>query len=318
MIESNEAERSLLVRALRWECDGVVSLELEDPNGDDLPGWDPGAHIDVQLPAGLVRQYSLCGEPADRRRWKVAVLRDHASRGGSQAVHELVRVGSKLRCVGPRNKFALEPSPAYIFVAGGIGITPILPMLRLAHAQGSQCALLYGGRARTSMAFLPELAAYGGVEVLPQDEFGLLPLADRLRNPIPNTLVYGCGPGPMLDALQSAMSVWSECLHIERFTPVALSDAQRSTNHGFVVYAARSGVTVEVPPGVSIVSALNASGVKTETSCEEGICGTCETLVVEGEPDHRDSLLSPAERASGTTIMICVSRCHSDRLVLEI
>jgi ferredoxin-NADP reductase len=323
VITHDEVDLRLLVRQLRWESEGVLSLLLEDADGRELPAWSPGAHLDLRLPGGLVRQYSLSGDPADRSTWRIGVLREPAGRGGSAAVHDQVRPGTVLEGHGPRNNFALEPSPRYVFVAGGIGITPILPMLREAERAGAEWSLLYGGRSRQSMAFLAELPGldpHGDrVTVHPEDELGLLPLAARLAAPQTDTLVYACGPEPLLAALTETMADWTPGrLHLERFTPVAPTAEQLAGEHEFEVEAAASGVTVTVPVGVPIIRALEQAGVVVETSCEEGICGTCETKVLDGDVDHRDSLLSEDERVNGGTMMVCVSRCRGQRLVLDL
>ncbi len=314
-----EVDLSLLVRQVRWEAEGVVSVLLEDAGGADLPQWAPGAHIDLHLPGGATRQYSLCGDPSDRKAWRVAVLREDAGRGGSAAVHERVRPGTVLGARGPRNAFALAGTGPFRFVAGGIGITPILAMVRECEAQGVDWSLLYGGRSRGSMAFLSELTAYSGkVTLHPQDEAGLMPLGEQFGAPQPGTTVHACGPPAMLDALHGAMESWVEALRVERFVAVQATTEQLHSERAFDVEAVRSGVTVPVPVGTSIVRALEGVGIFPETSCEEGICGTCETGVVSGEVDHRDSLLSEAERAAGETMMICVSRCTGPRLRLDL
>ena len=315
-----ESDLTLLVRQLRWESEGVVSLVLENADGTGLPSWEPGAHVDLHLPGSLVRQYSLCGSPDREGQWRFGVLREEHGRGGSAAVHEKVRPGALIAARGPRNNFVLRPAAAYVFVAGGIGITPILPMLAAAEAAGAQWTLLYGGRSRRSMAFLDELAAYGDrVVVHPQDELGHLPLAAVLTEPRPDTLVYCCGPEPLLYAVEAATAAWPpESLVIERFAPLPVDPATSANDTTFTVEAAASGVTVEVPAGTTIVRALEAAGIFPEVSCEEGICGTCETKVLAGIPDHRDSLLSAAEREAGETMMICVGRCRGDRLVLDL
>lgn len=327
MITHDEIDLRMMVRQLRWESDGVLSIVLEATDGTDLPAWAPGAHVDVHLPGGLTRQYSLSGDPSDRRAWRIAVLREVDGRGGSVVVHEQVRAGTVLDVRGPRNNFVLEPAPRYAFVAGGIGITPILPMIRAAQRAGAEWTLLYGGRSRASMAFLDELRDYGPRVVLhPQDQLGLLPLNTYFTAPQSDTLVYACGPEPLLAAVAervSESSGWAHAsLRIERFAAVAPTAEQLAEQvageHEFEVEAAASGVTVTVPVGVPIIRALEGVGVFAATSCEEGICGTCETQVIEGEPDHRDSLLSDDERASGRTMLICVSRCRGERLVLDI
>lgn len=315
----------LLVRQLRWESEGVVSLLLEDAHGGELPEWQPGAHLDLHLGGALVRQFSLCGPSTNRYQWRIAVLLEPGGRGGSHAVHTQLHPGMVLDARGPRNNFSLRPASRYRFVAGGIGITPILSMVAQARDQGIPWSLLYGGRKRASMAFLNELeehSAAGGqagrVTVHPQDEAGLLPLAEVFAPVEPDTLVYACGPEPLLAAMQGATAHWpAGSLVVERFSPGA-SPRPRADEAAFVVEAATSGLTVTVEPGVSIVRALEAAGIFPETSCEEGICGTCETRVLAGTPEHHDSLLSEDEREAGETMMICVGRCRGDRLVLDL
>jgi ferredoxin-NADP reductase len=316
----HEAALRLLVRQLRWESDGVLSVQLEDAEGAELPPWSPGAHIDLTLPGGLVRQYSLSGDPHDRRTWRLGVLREPVSRGGSVAVHDQLRAGTVVHARGPRNNFVLHEAPRYLFIAGGIGITPILPMVLEAERRGAQWRLLYGGRSRSSMAFVDELERHGDrVSLHPEDESGPLPLVDHLARPNPEALIYCCGPERLLEAVHSLTTGWPRgSLHVERFRPVAPPAGQEAANHEFEVEAASSGVTVTVPVGTTIVQALESAGVFPETSCEEGICGTCETKVLEGRPDHRDSLLSDEERAAGESMMICVSRCLGSRLVLDV
>ncbi|NUO92368.1 MAG: oxidoreductase [Dermatophilaceae bacterium] len=312
-----------MVRQLRWESEGVLSVALEDAQGRELPVWEPGAHVDLHLPGGITRQYSLCGDPADRTGWRVAVLREPAGRGGSAYVHDRLRPGTMLSARGPRNRFRLVEARRQVFVAGGIGITPILPMVHEAERRGTDWMLLYGGRNRASMAFLSELAAYGPKVILhPEDTHGLLPLAAHLGIAQPDTLVYACGPEPLLRAVGQFVNEeqgWPPgCLRLERFAAAASSATQLADDHVFEVEAAVSGVTVTVRPGVPIIRALEQAGVFTETSCEEGICGTCETKVLDGDVDHRDSLLSDHEREAGSTMMICVSRCRGRRLVLDL
>ncbi|WP_175442212.1 PDR/VanB family oxidoreductase [Humibacillus sp. DSM 29435] len=312
----------LLVRQLRWESDGVVSLLLENADGGELPEWEPGAHLDLHLGGALVRQFSLCGAPSNRRQWRIAVLLEPVGRGGSHAVHTQLHPGMVLDARGPRNNFSLRPAGRYRFVAGGIGITPILAMVAHARESGIPWSLVYGGRMRSSMAFLDEFAAHSGaggeVTVHPQDEAGLLPLQELFEQVEPDTLIYACGPEPLLAAMQDATAHWpAGSLVVERFSPVAPA-ASSGAEAAFEVEAAASGLTVTVEPGVSIVRALESVGIFPETSCEEGICGTCETRVLSGTPEHRDSLLSDDEREANETMMICVGRCRGERLVLDL
>ncbi|GAA1810391.1 oxidoreductase [Planosporangium flavigriseum] len=315
---ASDFEAEVVVAALRAEADGVVGVDLALPGGAALPPWTPGAHIDVELPGGLTRQYSLCGEPADPSRWRLGVLREADGRGGSRWLADQLTVGTVLRVRGPRNNFPLHPAARYVLVAGGIGITPILPMIRAAEAAGADWVLHYGGRTRASMAFLDELAGYGDrVRIHPQDETGLLDLDAILGAPAADTLVYCCGPTGLLDAVSERCREWpAGSLHVERFTAVAVVPDGEET--GFEVVCERSGLTVTVPPELSILEAVENAGVSVLSSCTEGICGTCETTVLDGEPDHRDCLLTDDEKAAGDTMLICVSRCRGARLVLDL
>ncbi|WP_329295124.1 PDR/VanB family oxidoreductase [Streptomyces pseudovenezuelae] len=311
---SDAYEAELVVDRRDSAADGVLALTLRHPLGEQLPAWEPGAHIDVVLGPGLERQYSLCGDPSDRTSWRIAVLREPAGRGGSAHVHEQLRQGGKVRVRGPRNHFALRPAPRYRFIAGGIGITPILPMLAAAQAAGAEWTLLYGGRTRDSMAFTEELSRYGDrVTVAPQDESGLLDLASVLDGVPEGTLVYCCGPGPLLDAVQELCP--AGVLHVERFAP---KEQPEGENTQFEVELAQTGTTVTVAPDVSVLDAVRATGVEVLFSCTEGTCGTCETDVLDGTPDHRDSVLTDEEREAGETMMICVSRCRGKKLVLDL
>lgn len=298
-------------------ADGVVGLTLRDPAGAPLPSWAPGAHVDLVLTPDLTRQYSLCGDPEDRSGYRVAVLRESAGRGGSAHVHDRLAVGDRVEVAGPRNNFALQGSPRYLFIAGGIGITPILPMLAAASAAGADWTLVYGGRSRASMAFLPALAAYGErVRIQPQDEVGLLDLDALLGAAPPDTLVYCCGPAPLLDAVSVRCAGWpAGSVRTERFAAGSL--AEPALTGSFVVELAQSGLALEVPPDRSILQVLEEAGVQVLSSCREGTCGTCETGVLDGVPDHRDVLLTEDERAANDTMFICVSRSCSTTLVLD-
>ncbi|MEU6103360.1 PDR/VanB family oxidoreductase [Streptomyces flaveolus] len=308
-------ETELVVGRRETVADGVLALTLRHPLGEPLPAWEPGAHVDVVLGPGLERQYSLCGDPADRQAWRIAVLREADGRGGSAYVHGRLGPGDRVRVRGPRNHFALEPAARYRFVAGGIGITPLLPMLTAAEEAGAEWTLLYGGRTRDTMAFTRDLERYGDrVTIAPEDEAGLLDLASVLDDVPEGTLVYCCGPGALLDAVEARCP--AGVLRVERFSPKEGEAAGPDT--GFEVVLARSGRTVTVAPDVSVLDAVRAAGVEVLFSCTEGTCGTCETEVVEGTPDHRDSVLTEAERDAGETMLICVSRCRGRRLVLDL
>jgi len=313
------AEKSVLrVEEKTAVADGVVTLTLAAPDGGRLPDWAPGAHVDLTLDNGQTRQYSLCGDRWDAHTYRVGVLLEPASRGGSAYVHRQLEPGHLVGLGGPRNNFPLVPSNSYLFVAGGIGITPLLPMVRQAELLGADWRLLYGGRQRSSMAFLDELAGYGDrVEVRPQDEFGLLDLPGFLGEPRPGTKVYSCGPAPLLAAIEDACAGWpAHTLRTERF--VAEEQSQPARTAPFEVQLARTGRTVLVTPEVTVLEAVAGAGVEVLSSCRQGICGTCETGVLAGLPDHRDSLLDDDERAAGDWMYICVSRARSDRLVLDL
>jgi ferredoxin-NADP reductase len=314
-----EHEDDLVISGKEAVADDVAVLTLASPTGSVLPEWTPGAHIDLVLGPSLVRQYSLCGRPDESGTYRIGVLRDPNSRGGSQHVHEILQLGSTVRVRGPRNHFALVRSPRYVFVAGGIGITPILAMLRTAHAWGADWTLLYGGRQRSSMAFLDELATYGDrVSVQPQDEVGLMDLKSMLGTPMADTLVYCCGPEPLLAAVERSCEGWlAGSLHIERFAPKRLPERTEAVKPFEVIFH-RSGITAAVPPDQSILDVAEESGLPILSSCREGTCGTCETGVIEGDPEHRDSLLTPEEQQAGDVMMICVSRSRSPRLVLDL
>ncbi|TQS41205.1 oxidoreductase [Cryptosporangium phraense] len=302
----------LRVERRETAADGVVLLELVDPDGRALPAWDPGAHIDLVL-GPYVRQYSLCGDPADRARWRIAILRDADGRGGSAFAHDRLAAGDVVAVSGPRNHFRLDPSPRYLFVAGGIGITPIVPMVAAATAAGADWELHYGGRSRASMAFSHRLAAdYGDrVRVHPQDETGLLDLDRILGGSRSGTLVYCCGPEPLLQAVEQRCLAGE--LRVERF-----SAQPRDEGTAFEVVLRRSGLTLTVPPGRSILDVVEAAGVPVLSSCREGTCGTCETAVLDGTVDHRDTLLTADEQAANDTMFVCVSRAASSPLILDL
>jgi ferredoxin-NADP reductase len=304
------------VLGVRAVADDVREIVL-GPGGTPgslLPQWSPGAHVDLQLAPGLVRQYSLCGDPADRTAWRVAVLREPDGRGGSALLHAL-HPGDEVAVRGPRNHFRLRPAPAYLFVAGGIGITPLLPMVAATAAAGADWRLLYGGRRRSSMAYLDELAPHAGrVDVCPQDESGLLDLDAALAGAPADALVYCCGPEPLLRAVEQVCA--GPRLHVERFSPRVVEDTAPAG--AFEVLLRRSGRSVRVAAGVSVLAALESAGVEVMPSCREGTCGSCETAVLAGRIEHRDSVLDDAEREAGDSMMICVSRALSPVLELDL
>ncbi|MGW0082877.1 PDR/VanB family oxidoreductase [Streptomyces sp. NPDC003393] len=313
-----EVELDLTLARKETVADGVVRLTLAHPEGGRLPAWGAGAHIDLILGAGLVRQYSLCGDPGDTSAFQVAVLREETGHGGSRHVHDSLAEGDTVRIRGPRNHFPLVDAVRYLFVAGGIGITPLLPMIAAAEQRGADWRLVYGGRGRATMAFAEELLRDhpDRVELRPQDECGLLDLDALLGSPRHDTAVYCCGPEALLDAVEQRCARWPEgALHLERFVPKSGRDA---SSIPFEVELAQSGMTLTVPADRSVLEAVEDAGVTVLSSCREGTCGTCETMVLDGTVDHRDSLLTPQEQARHDTMMICVSRAACRRLVLDL
>jgi ferredoxin-NADP reductase len=296
----------------------VVEFELHRVGGGELPEWQPGAHIDVVTGAGFVRQYSLCGDPGDRTSYRVAVLRQAESRGGSAWLHERLQEGDRVVVSGPRNHFPLEPGPRYVFLAGGIGITPLLTMIHRVSCEGADWALHYGGRTRASLAYADELRAVdaGRVRLLPFDECGLIDLGAALGDVTPETHVYCCGPEPLIRAAEVACARRGLRLRAERFSPK--QDDSSRIDSPFTVRIASTGTELTVPVGRSVVDVLVEAGVDVLTSCEEGTCGTCETVVLDGRPDHRDSVLTAEERAAGDRILPCVSRSFTPQLVLDL
>ena len=302
------------------EADGVLGLELVRPDGAEVEPWQPGAHIDLVLGEGLVRQYSLCGDPADLLRYRVAVLREPDGRGGSAWVHSRMRPGDLVEVRGLRNHFALADAERYLFVAGGIGITALLPMIEEVAGRGRGYEVVYCGRSRTALAFLDRLAVHGDrVRVAASDEGGRLDLADAVGPYRPGTAVYCCGPERMIAAVEAACAGWpADTLRTERFAAPAPTAPEPDAESGFEVFLARTGRSVQVDPGTSILDAVLAAGVDVLTDCREGICASCETPVLEGTVDHRDFVLTERERATNSVLMLCVSRASCPRLVLDL
>ncbi|WP_028311660.1 PDR/VanB family oxidoreductase [Derxia gummosa] len=312
----------LVVARSSLQGQGVLVVDLADPAGAALPAFEAGAHIDLHLGPDLVRQYSLAGDPADRRIWRLGILRDPASRGGSIAAHEQLREGARVRAGLPRNLFPLAADGAALLVGGGIGVTPMIAMAHALHAAGRDFALHYCGRSRAGCAFVDELAAApfaARVHLHFDDERGATgPLdAAALFGAAPaGGHVYTCGPeGFMTWVLDSARAagIPEARLHQEHFQATA-----EAGGRPFEVVAKRSGRTVTVGAGETLVAALARIGIRVQVSCEQGICGTCMCDVLEGRPDHRDAFLTDEERDSNELIIACRSRALDDRLVLDV
>lgn len=309
-------------RTLSWEAEGVLSAELVRPDGAALPAFEAGAHVDLHLPnagGGMTRSYSLSNAPGETHRYVLGIGLDRASRGGSRWVHEQLRPGALLKIGAPRNHFALnETAPAFALVAGGIGVTPILAMARRLAALGKPVKMLYAVRNRAAAAFLADLQALVPDLTLHLDaEAGGPPdLAGWLARLPKDTGAYCCGPAPMLDAFEAVCAgLGLADAHIERF---AAAPTRAEATTACTVVLEKSGRSVEVPSGTSILQALLDLNVDVPYSCMEGVCGSCETKVLAGEIDHRDGLLSAAEKARGDVMMICVSGCKGPRLVLDL
>lgn len=306
---------SLLITRVTWEADAIVSLRLSSPDRTPLPPWQPGAHLQLVLPSGRVRHYSLFGDPTEPDHYTVAVLHQESGRGGSREIHTELRAGMRLVTTAPRNDFPLEPAPCYLFLAGGIGITGVLAMAATVAAAGGDWELVYGGRTRPAMAFADQLQQLDPdrVEIVAHDEHGHPDLDAVLARQRPGTAVYCCGPEPMLRAVAERTAARPDLtLHVERFAPAAPAGGSAVR-----VELRRTGTVVDVAAGRTILQAVRDVVPSAAGSCEQGICGTCITTVLAGEPDHRDTLLSDAQRAGGQ-MLICVSRAVGDRLILDL
>jgi len=310
---------ALRVIAARWEAESVTSFEFACPDGSDLPSWEPGAHVDVHLPSGKVRQYSLCGDPAQRDRYRIAVLELPDGRGGSVEAHHELRPGRIIDIGVPRSNFALTDADRYVFVAGGIGITPILPMIREVARRGIKWELVYGAKSDAHFAFTGELDT-DSVRVVAQDTDGLIDL-DAVVASAAGAAVYCCGPAPLMDSLIERMEAAGrgDDLHIERFSTAPVAAADTADDGEFEIELARCELVVSVRPDQSVLEAVREAGVDHPSSCEMGFCGTCETPLISGDVDHCDDLFTEEERATSASMLICVSRSKGcSRLVLDI
>ena len=319
MLEDASLEQRLVrVTAIRDAAIDTRCFELAAADRRPLAPFSPGAHIDVHAPNGRVRQYSLCGDPMDVSRYTIAVKREAEGRGGSRSMHDDVDEGSALGILDPRNHFPLAPEATHsVFIAGGIGITPIRAMIQALEADGRSWELHYCARSQAHAAFYDELAALGGARVTPWfSETPLLNARELLRDAREGTHAYCCGPSGLMTAVKDAAAHWPlGHVHFEYFAAPLHVDAP---NRPFAAELRASGLVVDVPADRTLLQVVRVHGVEVPSSCEEGVCGTCETRVLEGECDHRDFLLSDAERAANKSMMICVSRARSQRIVLDL
>jgi len=311
------------IKRISFEAESINSFELVAPAGGDLVAFTAGSHIDLYLSNGMIRSYSLVNDPSERSRYVIAVNKDAASRGGSRFVHETLRAGDLITISHPRNNFVLQENTTHsILIAGGIGITPLLSMIRRLEALGRSWELFYAARTRVAAAFLDELS---GLRRDVQEKLHLnfdqeptgnmLDLAAIVRNAPGDAHLYCCGPVPMLEAFEAATRDRpAEQVHVEYFK----AREKPAAEGGFEVKLARSNRIIKVGAGKTILNALLDAGIAVNYACTEGVCGTCETRVIEGMPDHRDLFLGKAEQAANNTMMICCSGSKSDTLVLDL
>jgi ferredoxin-NADP reductase len=305
--------------------DRVVGLTLGLPDGAEFPAWQPGAHIELELAAAdqepIYRQYSLCGLQGDGKEWKIAVLKDEASRGGSAYIHDVLQEGDVLPVSAPKNHFPFSADTKCLFIAGGIGITPILPMIQSAAAAGIDWQLLYLARNESDFIFLNELMQLDAsrVKTHASDRDGIFDLSRVLQDLDQQTVVYSCGPQGLLKALETYHQAHSDRgwkLVLERFSVETAPETL--TGQCFTVTLHKSGKCITVASDETILSALKREGLRVKSSCKNGTCGTCETVVISGVPEHRDFVLSEEERQLNETMMICVSRAVSENLTLDL
>jgi ferredoxin-NADP reductase len=309
---------TLRLDAIRYAAADTCLFEFVRPDGAALAPYEPGAHIDLHLPGGFMRQYSLVRPYRPDQGYLVGVKLDAATRGGSRYLLQQARVGELFQVGGPRNNFPLdEAAPHSVLIAGGIGVTPIWCMAQRLDERGASFEMHYAVRTRADAAFLAELermAPRARLHVDAEAE-GVLDVPAILAAAPRDAHLYCCGPGPMLEAFEAASAGWPEGqVHVEYFSAAPPEPLEG----GFVVELARSGLKLAIGPGDTILEAVRAAGIPAPSSCEQGVCGACETKVLEGLPDHRDHILSPAERKENRTMMICCSGALSEKLVLDL
>ncbi|MDP9794951.1 ferredoxin-NADP reductase [Catenuloplanes nepalensis] len=304
----------LMVRGLVLEAENVLTVELA---GTGLPAWTPGAHVDLIVADGTVRQYSLCGDPASTT-LTVAVRHEPAGRGGSDWVHRGLRPGDRVTVRGVRNHFALEDAPGHVLIAGGVGITPLLPMAEHLARAGTPWRLAYIGRSAARMPFLHRIGALGPHATIHETAVSGRPPIGALLDEHPDALVYVCGPATLIEAVRDALAARGEAgrLRAEYFQAPAGDDAAEAG--AFTLRLERSNLELIVPADRSALDVVTDAGVDVLRDCEEGVCGSCETTVLAGEVEHRDHVLTAREKAANSCMMLCVSRAAGPRLVLDL
>ena len=315
---SHRVDLRLRVSDVREETERVLVAELAAVDGARLPAWTPGTHIELVLPSGRIRHYSLCGDPHDRSVYRIAVLREDDGDGGSVEFHDAAKAGATFTVTAIRNRFPLSMAKNYIFVAGGIGITPLLPMFSALARRRKPFNVFYTGRTRASMAFASTVSAVAGARVVETSSEPRIDLRALVRDAEPGTAIFACGPAALLQELQDAVADAGKPLEL-RFEAFQSSGSrsQAYVDREFVVHLERQRTSLVVPPGQSILKTMRDAGYSVPSSCEDGWCGTCETPVRDGIIEHRDTVLSEDERESGASMMVCVSRAQSDALVLD-
>jgi len=319
-------QRELRVTQMTWEAEDVLSVRLARIDSDKpLPAWEPGAHIDVYVPDGSTRQYSLCGDPGDLSSWQIAVLREPEGRGGSTFIHDELRVGDRLLVTRPKNNFVLEDAPYHTLIAGGVGITPIMAMAEHLAREDRPFHLTYGGRTTGSMAFNSRLAVLGDrVSFLAEDTDGRPDLEALLKELPSGGLVYVCGPLGLLTAVQAAAETVhgadQDVVRFELFSRSGLEpvEAVGLDEDRYELVLAKSGHTLRLAPEANILETALALGIEVENDCRDGICGSCLTPVLSGTVDHRDLVLTKKERASMDRMLICISKPTCPRLELDL
>lgn len=308
----------LRIKQIVWEAPNVLTYEFRSTTGAELPPFTAGAHIEITLQKGMSRSYSIMNPPSERHRYVIAIQKERQGRGGSKWAHQNLRAGDIIDVHGPRNNFALNEDAAQsVFIAGGIGVTPMLSMIARLRELGREWQLYYCARTRATAPFvgLLESDARAAMNFDREPDGEMFDIAAAVRAAPPDAHLYCCGPEGMLEAFQQATrDLDRERVHVEYFT----SSEPPAEEGGFSIVLAKTGRELEVPRGKTIMKTLQDAGVEIQHSCSEGVCGTCETRVLDGVPDHRDRILTEAERASNKTMMVCCSGSKSEKLVLEL
>lgn len=313
-------EISVLVVGRRDLIKGsIVELKFAPVDPESFQLWEPGAHIEIVLPSGLIRPYSLCGDPFDDF-YTIAVLREPNSRGGGIEIHEQLELGSRVILRGPKNHFLLTPGNPTVFIAGGIGITPLLPMMRQLSREKRPWILHYGGKSLAALAYLDALQLMDGneINIYLKNEARRIPVPQILSELSKEAIVYVCGPESMISEVEEASAERGIPVRLERFGPAPKRRDEENENSEFEVTLVKSGKTLRVPANERLIDVVRSVIPTVPFSCEEGFCGSCETGVLEGVPDHRDSILTADEKAENNCMMICVGRSKSEKLLLDL